>query len=82
MLCVVDDEDDVLLYTGRFTQFYRENAKYNERTSTFVERVGIAHIRAVVVDDSEGIAAALDWEETAAPETANQFADVITAAEG
>jgi nitrite reductase (NADH) large subunit len=95
VLCVVDNEDDVLLYTGRFTQFYRENAKYKERTYTFVERVGIERISAVVVDDSEGIAAALDaamqaaidatydpWTEAAAPKTANQFASVIPAGEG
>jgi nitrite reductase [NAD(P)H] large subunit len=92
ILCVVDNEDDVLLYTGRFTQFYRENAKYKERTYTFVERVGIERIRAVVVDDSEGIAQALDaamqasieatydpWTEAAAPKTANQFASLIPA---
>jgi nitrite reductase (NADH) large subunit len=95
VLCVVDSEDDVLLYTGRFTQFYRENAKYKERTYTFVDRIGIERIRAVVVDDSEGIAAALDkamqasidatydpWKEAATPKTANQFASVITATEG
>jgi nitrite reductase (NADH) large subunit len=82
VLCVVDSEDDVLLYTGRFTQFYRENATYKERTSTFVERIGIERIRAIVVDENEGIAATLDWEEAAAPKTANQFASVITAAEG
>jgi nitrite reductase (NADH) large subunit len=96
VLCIVDDEDDVLLYTGRFTQFYRENAKHRERTSAFVGRIGIARIRAVVVDDSEGIAAALDkaamqasgaatydpWEGAAVPKTPNQFASVITAAEG
>ena len=34
-------------------QYYRENAKYMERTYTFVERVGIERIRAVVVDDSD-----------------------------
>jgi nitrite reductase (NADH) large subunit len=90
LLCVVDSEDDVLLYTGRFTQFYRENAKYKERTYTFVERIGIERIRAVVVDDSEGIGAALDaamqdsvaatydpWKEAAAPKTAYQFASLI-----
>jgi nitrite reductase (NADH) large subunit len=92
VLCVVDSEDDVLLYTGRFMQFYRENAKYKERTYTFVERVGIERVRAVVVEDSEGIAAALDaamkastdaaydpWKEAAAPKTANQFASLLPA---
>jgi nitrite reductase (NADH) large subunit len=92
ILCVVDSEDDVLLYTGRFTRFYRENAKYKERTYTFVERIGIERVRAVVVDDSGGIAQALDaamqasveatydpWTEAGAPKTANQFASLIPA---
>ena len=73
-------------------QFYRENAKYKERTYTFVERLGIERIRAVVIDDSEGLAAALDaamqaaveaaydpWLEANAPKTANQFASTIAA---
>jgi nitrite reductase (NADH) large subunit len=93
LLCVVDSEDDVLLYTARFTQFYREQAKYKERTYTFVERLGIERIRSVVVEDSEGIAAELDaamqasvdaaydpWREAIAPKTPNQFASVITEA--
>ena len=32
--------------TGRFMQWYRENAKYKERTYTFVERMGIERARA------------------------------------
>ena len=92
VLCVVDDEDEVLLYSGRFIQFYRENAKYKERTYTFVERLGIERIRSVVVEDSEGLAAELDaamrasieaaydpWKEGAAPKTPNQFSSVIPA---
>ena len=92
VLCTVDGEDAVLRITGRFTQFYREHAKYKERTHTFVERVGIERIRAVVVEDSDGVAAALDaaidascasvrdpWKERAAPKTANQFASLLPA---
>jgi nitrite reductase (NADH) large subunit len=60
ILCVVDSHDDVLKYSARFMQYYRENAKYLERTYGFVDRVGIEKIRAVVVEDSEGIAARLD----------------------
>ena len=32
ILVVVDSHDDVLKYMGRFVQYYRENAKYLERT--------------------------------------------------
>jgi len=90
LLCTVDGEDAVLQVTGRFTQWYRENAKYKERTHTFIERVGIERVRAVVVEDSDGIVAALDdaidascatvrdpWKERAAPKTANQFASLL-----
>jgi nitrite reductase (NADH) large subunit len=52
----------VLKYMGRFIQYYRENAKYLERTHGFVTRVGISKIRAVVVEDSEGIGERLDRE--------------------
>lgn len=62
VLCVVDNEPDVLKYMGRFIQYYRENAKYLERTHGFVTRLGIEKIRNVVVEDSEGIAARLDRE--------------------
>jgi nitrite reductase (NADH) large subunit len=90
LMCVVDSEEKTLLYTGRFMQFYRENAKFKERTYTFVERLGIERIRSVVVDDSEGMAAELDaamqasvdaaydpWKEASAPKTPNQFSSVI-----
>jgi nitrite reductase (NADH) large subunit len=92
LLCIVDSEDDVLLYTGRFIQFYRENAKFKERTYTFVERLGIERVRAVVVDDSDGLAVQLDtamqesiaaaydpWREAIAPKTANQFNSIVDA---
>jgi nitrite reductase (NADH) large subunit len=86
LLCTVDSEEQAIHLAGRFIQYYREQAKYKERTYTFVERVGIAKIKAVVFDDSEGLAEALDramqesveatydpWRERDAPVTANQF---------
>jgi nitrite reductase (NADH) large subunit len=90
LMCTVTGEDDVLLYTGRFMQYYRENAKYKERSYTFVERIGLERIRAVVMQDSDGIAAELDaaleksvaatfdpWTERDDPKTANQFESVL-----
>ncbi|MBV8965585.1 MAG: NAD(P)/FAD-dependent oxidoreductase, partial [Mycobacteriaceae bacterium] len=56
----VDTPEKVIMLTGRFLQYYRENANWLERTYDWVPRVGIDRIRAVVVDDSEDIAAALD----------------------
>jgi nitrite reductase (NADH) large subunit len=62
LLCTVDSADEAKTLTGRFLQYYRESANWLERTYAWVPRVGIEHIRAVVVEDSEGIAERLDAE--------------------
>ena len=66
LLCTVGSHDDVLRYMGRFIQYYRENAKYMERTYGFVARLGIERLRVVLVNDSEGICARLDADIEAA----------------
>ncbi|NHC12951.1 NAD(P)/FAD-dependent oxidoreductase [Motilibacter sp. E257] len=86
LLATVDTPEEVVTLTGRFMQYYRENADWLERTYSFVPRVGIEHLRAVIVDDSEGIAADLDrrmqesvdaykdpWLEAGQPATPGQF---------
>jgi len=66
ILCIVDSHEDVLKYMGRFIQYYRENAKYMERTYDFVERVGIEKLKRLLVDDAEGICDQLEAEIQAA----------------
>jgi nitrite reductase (NADH) large subunit len=86
LLATVDTPGEVLTLTGRFLQYYRENANWLERTYAFVPRIGIERLRAVVVDDGEGIAERLDaavqesvdayrdpWQERAEPVTPGQF---------
>ena len=86
LLATVDDPDLVITLTGRFLQYYRENAKWLERTYAWVPRIGIEKIRAVVLDDAEGIAERLDaemqkavdayvdpWQERQDPATPGQF---------
>jgi nitrite reductase (NADH) large subunit len=86
LLATVDNPDEVIQLTGRFLQYYRENANWLERTYAWVPRFGIDKIRAVVVDDSEGIADQLDqamqksidayqdpWKDGAHPVTPGQF---------
>jgi nitrite reductase (NADH) large subunit len=82
----VDDPETVKLLAGRFMQYYRERANWLERTYTFVPRVGIEHLRSVIVEDSEGLGAELDaamqrtidgyvdpWRERDDPYTPGQF---------
>ena len=86
LLATVGSAAEVVTLTGRFLQYYRENGNWLERTYAWVPRAGIDKIRAVVVDDAEGIAADLDarmeaavaayadpWKERAAPVTPGQF---------
>jgi nitrite reductase (NADH) large subunit len=86
LLATVDSAGEVMMLTGRFLQYYRENANWLERTYAFVPRVGIEKVRAVILDDAEGIAARLDanmaksvaayrdpWLDGRAPVTEGQF---------
>jgi nitrite reductase (NADH) large subunit len=92
ILCVVDSQDDVLLYMGRFMQYYRENARYLERTYDFVERTSIERLRGLLIDDEEGICQRLDeemqaavdaykdpWLEAVVPVSPNQFVNIVEA---
>ncbi|HEX4807557.1 MAG TPA: nitrite reductase large subunit NirB [Bryobacteraceae bacterium] len=90
ILCVVDSHDEVIKYISRFIQYYRENAKYLERTYGFVERVGMEKIRSIVVEDSEGIAAQLEanlhrstaayrdpWKEAVLSDSQREFSSLL-----
>jgi len=90
ILCVVDTQEEVLKYSGRFMQYYREQAKYLERTYDFVERVGLDFLKRVLMGDSEGICQRLDedmqaavdayvdpWLEAETPFHPTQFASML-----
>ncbi|HWH94865.1 MAG TPA: nitrite reductase large subunit NirB [Baekduia sp.] len=90
LLCTVDDPDTAMLMTGRFIQYYRENARWLERTYGFMDRVGVETVRAIVVEDRDGHGARLDaelerslsaytdpWLEGREPVTANQFSTTV-----
>jgi nitrite reductase (NADH) large subunit len=51
LLTKVDTEEEVLEYCGAFSQMYREEAHYLERTAPWVERVGLTSIRERLLDD-------------------------------
>jgi nitrite reductase (NADH) large subunit len=90
LLCTVESHDEAILRVGRFIQYYRENARWLERTYSFMERVGLDTVRAVVVEDRGGDGARLDaemerslaaysdpWLEGREPVTSNQFQTVL-----
>ena len=86
LLCTVDDHDQVLKFISRFMQYYREHAKYLERTYGFVERIGIDVLKGILVQDSLGLCEQLEgrmqetveayrdpWIEADAPVYEQQF---------
>jgi nitrite reductase (NADH) large subunit len=90
LLATVNTHEEVLNLMGRFMQYYRENARYAERSYSFLERIGIEQLRALLVDDCEGDGERLDremaatvaayrdpWQEGAAPAEPNQFGDTL-----
>ena len=86
LLGKVATEAEVLEYCAAFLQLYREEARYLERTAPWVERVGIAFVRARIVQDPANRAALRDrflasqrhaqtdpWAERAAGGEAHEF---------
>ena len=51
LLTKVDTEEEVLEYCAAFTQMYREEAHYLERTAPWVERVGLTSIKERLLGD-------------------------------
>lgn len=92
LLCKVATPEEVLEYCGAFLQLYREEARYLERTAPWVERVGIAHVKARVVEDAESrralharflhaqqFAQRDPWAERAASADAGAFSTLVPA---
>jgi nitrite reductase (NADH) large subunit len=59
LLATVDSSAEVIRLCGIFIQYYREQAKWLERTYAWVPRVGIEELRAILVDDRDGLVAGL-----------------------
>ena len=60
VLARVKSQEEAIRLTSRFVQYYQDHARYLERTYDFVPRIGIERLRAILVDDAEGLCAELD----------------------
>jgi len=56
LLCKVATEAEAMEVCAAFTQLYREQAWYLERTAPWIERVGLDHIKAGLFDDPDAVA--------------------------
>jgi nitrite reductase (NADH) large subunit len=55
LLYKVKTDEEAMEITGAYLQYYRETANYLERTSAWVERVGLAHVQSVLDDKNKRI---------------------------
>jgi nitrite reductase (NADH) large subunit len=51
LLCTVKTEEEVMEMTGAYLQYYRETANYLERTSKWLERMGLDHVKEVLSNE-------------------------------
>ena len=90
LLATVQQREQAITLTGRFMQYYRENANWLERSYDFVPRIGLPELQAILVKDRDGIAGRLDeamqqsidayhdpWQEHRHPATEGQFRDAL-----
>jgi nitrite reductase (NADH) large subunit len=93
-LCKVATEAEAMEVCAAFVQLYREEARYLERTAPWIERVGLDHIKASLLDDPDAIPALAErfrfsqrfmqddpWQKRAAGEDAHFYQPLLVAAE-
>ncbi|CAM3680673.1 nitrite reductase large subunit NirB [Marinicrinis lubricantis] len=51
LFCKVKSDEELLEICSAFIQYYRENGKYLERTSDWIERVGLETVQKAVIED-------------------------------
>jgi nitrite reductase (NADH) large subunit len=90
ILATTRGRDEAMALTGVFMQYYREQGRWLERTYDFVPRMGLEELRAVLVQDRDGIVTGLrermqtavdayadPWREGREPATTGQFHNAL-----
>ncbi|PLR85280.1 nitrite reductase large subunit NirB [Bacillus sp. V33-4] len=51
LLCTVKTEEEVMDITGAYMQYYRETANYLERTSKWLDRIGLGAVKEILAEE-------------------------------
>ncbi|WP_153979496.1 nitrite reductase large subunit NirB [Paenibacillus xylanilyticus] len=81
-LCKVKTDAELIELCGAIIQYYRETGNYLERTSEWVERMGLEQIRSVVVDNLEERKALMERIEFALSHVEDPWKKVLRNEEG
>lgn len=76
-LCKVKTDQELIEICGAVMQYYRETGKYLERTSEWVERMGLEHIREMVVDHMDNRKALMERIEFALQQVEDPWKKVL-----
>ncbi|RUT36211.1 NAD(P)/FAD-dependent oxidoreductase [Paenibacillus zeisoli] len=76
-LCKVKTDQELIEICGAVMQYYRETGKYLERTSEWVERVGLEPIRAAIVEDEANRKALMERIEFALEQVEDPWKKVL-----
>ncbi len=77
LFCKVKTKEEIIDIISAFMQYYRENARYLERTSHFVERVGLEHMKEVILNDEETRYALMNRMEVALSTGRDPWQEII-----
>lgn len=64
LLCKVTTEEEVMEWSGAYLQYYRESARFNERTAQWQERVGLDTIKKALEKKEDRLALVERIEKT------------------
>ncbi|MGJ9383198.1 nitrite reductase large subunit NirB [Salipaludibacillus sp. CF4.18] len=77
LLCKVSTDEEVMETIAAYLQYYREDAKYLERTSHWLDRVGLAHVQSVILEDTAKRKELVDRMEVALTNLKDPWAEII-----
>ncbi|MFB9324871.1 nitrite reductase large subunit NirB [Paenibacillus aurantiacus] len=77
LLCKVKDDEELVDTCGAFIQYYRETGNYAERTSDWLERIGLEQVRKFVIEDADNRKALIGRVETALAKLADPWREIV-----
>ncbi|MBQ4898099.1 nitrite reductase large subunit NirB [Paenibacillus sp. Marseille-P2973] len=77
LLCKVRTDEELLEIVSAFMQYYRETGKYLERTSDWIERVGLESVTEAVVHDLDNRRALAERMEVALAQVKEPWSEIL-----
>ncbi len=77
LLCKVTTDEELLEIVAAFIQYYRETGKYLERTSDWIERIGLENVTKTIIEDADNRKALAERMEVALRQVKEPWRDIL-----